>query len=229
MLCASVCLSSVAYVPLSFLRPPLGMLFYRMALISGFGVYGFRAYIGLKEPLKFNREYYKKLTASNNFGLTAYCWSFIFGTPFLFALVPINCYCLYQLMTHFKKVAATNPLMVRFGDKLYDYLHNNRHQAVTLCCTIEIVLGFHCIMGLFTPARALLQCFIYWQVLKARYHCNDHIVLKLVMSYQGQPLSPSFVHRQIWMQLGQKAEFVFRYVPILRKPLGLITNWFTNP
>lgn len=68
-----------------------------------------------------------------------------------------------------QKLYAENPLWMRVGAPLFERSQLSMQQALVLCTTVELAVGFQLILQLASSARSPSTALLYWNWLRMRY------------------------------------------------------------
>ena len=116
------------------------------------------------------------------------------------------------LGTHGAKAWASNRLWSRFGARVWTALKIKEGRIMELVNLTEIMIGFWLIVLVITPARQLMNVFVYWNYLRIRY-----------MAPRSRP-----GHVMAWQKLDAKTKSIRASIPILDKPVGFLIRWFNQ-
>ncbi|GJP31393.1 hypothetical protein CLOM_g21982 [Closterium sp. NIES-68] len=133
--------------------------------------------------------------------------------PIALALLPLAARSVLPLAAHLRQHFSQAALYRTYLAKPCDWLAANRQQVELFTANTEVMLGPLLAFYLLTPQRSFFQVFLYWQLLKMRFHA---------------PAS-AWYHRQIWGHLETTVlPPVQRYVPFLLTPIGYVKGWFNS-
>ncbi|CAI5527579.1 unnamed protein product [Closterium sp. Naga37s-1] len=133
--------------------------------------------------------------------------------PIALALLPLAARSLLPLTTHLQQNFSQASLYRSYLSKPCEWVSTNRQQVELFTANTEVMLGPLLAFYLLTPQRSFFQVFLYWQLLKMRFHA---------------PAS-AWYHRQIWGHLETTVlPHVQRYVPMLMTPIGYVQRWFQS-
>jgi hypothetical protein len=135
-----------------------------------------------------------------------------FGIGELIALLIIMRRAIWFIGNHGQKFWINSIFWNRFGFKFWQYMKRHESQVLHLSVMGEIFIGFWFIVLLFTPARQMLNIFVYWNFLRMRF-----------MAPRSSP-----GHTAVWSQLAEATKSVRRSIPVLNKPIQMAVDWF-NP
>mmetsp|Transcript_17280 Transcript_17280/g.56543 ORF Transcript_17280/g.56543 Transcript_17280/m.56543 type:complete len:251 (+) Transcript_17280:34-786(+) len=237
--CTSVVLCTLVYlVPL--LPGALRLWAYRGSLISAIAAFGFRCYLlasqGIAAPnrpaltsLEGVRTAFKPVITSNNFQYLSLCMAGFTGAPQMLFLVPPAILSVFQAASFYDKLFSSTELWKRVkADVAYGTLYDNMAQALMLCATMEIGLGFLTFFELFTRSRSIGRLYLVWTFLRSRYHCADNTCFRFKFTYG----STSFYHKTAWTQLYDKVapyvNMATARVPVLGTAVNGVQRWFTG-
>jgi hypothetical protein len=102
------------------------------------------------------------------------------------------------------------PLWRAYGARAHAFLSGNRQQALLLSAQMEVSLGAYLVFLAFTPRRALLVTYFFWQQLRQRYWAPDS----------------GAYHRAVWGSLGAATAPLRARFPLLEKGAAAGARWF---
>lgn len=222
---AVLVLSVASMVP--FLGQHFAFICHKMALLMAMAAFSFRTLYSATWPKAWSlqglRDWVATFATTNNFQYTLYAFIFATGRPVAISLLPLVICCGYQWATIASKLYAEHPLWQKFGVSLFERMQAGMMQAMVMCASSEISTAFLLIFELFTRNRNPLRLMLYWNFLRARYHCADNTVLRLKLTYANT----TFYHTQVWKMFGDKLAPVLN-ISFLKPAVTFAKAWFTG-
>ena len=134
------------------------------------------------------------------------------SVPLGLGLLPLAVRAVLPASSFLQQNFRAAPLYRQYLARPCDWLSTNTPRVELFAANSEILLGPLLIFYLLTPQRSFIMAFLYWQLLRMKYHAP----------------ATSWYHRQIWEQLGQRVEpILHRFAPFLLPVLGYAKTWFT--
>ena len=98
------------------------------------------------------------------------------------------------------------------GAPLWQRLKLNEASILHLSVLAEIFIGFWLILLLITPARQLINTFVYWNYLRMKY-----------LAPRSKP-----GHSTAWLAIDRATMSIRSKVPFAEKPIEYVKNWFNK-
>ena len=119
---------------------------------------------------------------------------------------------IWSLGTHGAKAWTSNGLWNRFGSRVWSFLKVKEGRVMEWVNLTEIMIGFWLIVLVLTPARQLMNVFVFWNYLRIRY-----------MAPRSRP-----GHALAWSKIDAKTKSIRSAVPFLEMPIGYASRWFNQ-
>ncbi len=137
--------------------------------------------------------------------------------PLTIVLAPCVCLAVYHVAVFLQqspRVSGSAPWK-RVGAPAFAVLRTNQKAALIFNATCEVISFFQVLFRLFTRMRSVMLCFMFFNLLKMRYHSPD---------------SQAY-HRFVWQQVDAKfvQPYLLRFVPQAQKVIALIQAYFCKP
>lgn len=219
----SLVLLGSGYLLFMFLRPALaGVLYYQFLLIAAashlakvgkrYGAPRVLPWQGFQPTLQKLKSYMMPIAATTDLQYAVISISLISSRPLLPAIVPMFVLAVFHTSYMLAGQYGSHPMYRTYGAPLHSKLVARQRDAQLGNAGAEIMTGFLLIAMILTPARNLLQTFLYWQILRTRYWTPD------CREY----------HRQAWSVVGLQARPLLDKVPALNTPIGFVQRWFES-
>jgi len=135
-----------------------------------------------------------------------------FGIGEFLAFLVILRRSIWFIGNHGSKFWAATTIWAKYGSLIWSSLKYQEPMIMHIAVVSEIFIGFWFIVLLFTPARQLMNLFVYWNYLRIRY-----------MSPRSRP-----GHAAVWIQLDDFTHGIRKSFPVLEKPIQIAVDWFNG-
>lgn len=119
---------------------------------------------------------------------------------------------IWFLGTHGSKAWTGRTVWKSLGSRVWGALKANETRVMEVVNLTEIVMGFWVIILVFTPARNILTCFVYWTYLRIKY-----------MAPRSR-----LAHQAAWSTIDKMTQRIQRSLPFIEKPKAFMVNWFNQ-
>ena len=114
------------------------------------------------------------------------------------------------LGSHGSKAWTGYAVWNRFGNRIWGLLKSREAKVLEFCNLAEIAIGFWLILLIITPARQLMNIFVYWTYLRIKY-----------MAPRSKP-----GHSAAWSRIDTMTTGLRASMPLLNKPVEFMVKWF---
>jgi hypothetical protein len=116
------------------------------------------------------------------------------------------------LGSHGAKAWSSKPVWEKIGMPFWAALRSREASIMSGVNLVEILVGFWLVLLSLTPARQLMNTFVYWTFLRIKYMA---------------PRSRAS-HLAAWRTIDIKTRWMRKSVPVVEKPVGYMVNWFNQ-
>mmetsp|Transcript_61764 Transcript_61764/g.147341 ORF Transcript_61764/g.147341 Transcript_61764/m.147341 type:complete len:271 (-) Transcript_61764:168-980(-) len=135
---------------------------------------------------------------------------FVAAYPSIWPVAILGRRSLWSVCAYCSKNTPNFRLWLKFKPIWDTKLKPREAEVVRYSALAEVGLGVWLVVSVLLPTRQILTTVLYWNYLRTRY--------QMPRSHQQ--------HAEAWKTLGDKAEPIFKAVPVLRKPVDMAQGWF---